>query len=263
VADPVVAVITGGRDRHPTIAELEDLLGRLRDPERRICGRWREGPGREQIGKVDVVRHGDYRGTDKTVAGWLEAHAGGEFEIDPWPAEVFGSWPSCGPKRNRGMLDGSRPGAGTLFDRAAPAPADLVFAFKGGVGTADCCSAALGERLVPVDWIPDVDEPRPWNRYHGDAPEPSVYVGRGSLLGNPWPLELPPGQTRAEAAAANLGRYKRWLWSKIKPGGDHRVLAALDEIGPHHHLVCSCWPRHCHAEVIVAAWRWRNRARRE
>ncbi len=255
----VVAVITGGRDRQPTIAELEDALARLRDPKARLAAR--------SVGKVDIVRHGACRGTDKAVAAWLKARTGDEFEIEPWPAELFGSWPSCGPKRNRGMLDGAWPGAGTLFGEAARPPAKFLIAFRGGDGTSNCCSAAMGERWLPIEWITDVDEPRPWNRHHGPAPDPSVYVGRtsdprqSSPLANPWPLELAHGQSRAEAAVANLERYKRWLWAMLKPGGPHRdpqVVEALERIGPHDHLVCSCWPLHCHAEVIVAAWRWRS-----
>jgi len=242
-----VAVVTGGRDRSPTLLELERVLGCLR---KRRAG---------------VLRHGDCRGTDKAVAAWVSARAP-DIEVEAWPAEMFGRWPSCGPRQNRAMLDGAWPSSGTLFEPERPR-ADFLIALRGGVGTADCCSAALGERWLPIEWVEDVDEPRAWNRHHGRAPAPSLYVGRSpdprraSPLANPFPLELREGESRAEAAEINLRRYKRWLWRHIDPTSKEfspRVVAELDKITPEYHLVCSCWPRHCHAEVVIAAWRWRR-----
>lgn len=233
-----IAVITGGRDRTPTLAELHDVVARLT----------KRG--------ATVVRNGKCRGTDQAVAAFLRART--ELLVEDWPAEDFGSWPSCGPKRNRGMLDGD---GLDLFGARPRPPADFLVALRGGVGTADCCSAALGERWLPIEWIPDVDEPRIWNRHHGDPPGPSILVQRPTPLGNPWPLELRDGETRADAAAAALLRYKQWLWSRIKSGGryfDPRVRAELESITAEHYLVCTCWPRHCHAEVIIEAWRWLN-----
>jgi len=238
-----IAVLTGGRDRTPTRTELLDVVARLT----------KRG--------ATTVRNGKCRGTDVAVAAFLRART--ELLVEDWPAEDFGAWPSCGPKRNRGMLDGDWRGEQVELalsgHRCAKPPANFLIALKGGVGTADCCSAALGERWLPIEWIPDVDEPRIWNSHHGDPPGPSILVQRPTPLGNPWPLELRDGETRAEAAAAALRKYKQWLWSRIKPGGRHfdpAVRAALESITADHYLICSCWPRHCHAEVIIEAWRW-------
>jgi hypothetical protein len=239
-----IAVITGGRDRIPTLLELLDVIGRLT----------KRG--------ATTVRNGKCRGTDQAVAAFLRART--DLLVEDWPAEDYGTWPSCGPKRNRAMLDGDWRGEQlelTLSGhRFVKPPANFLVALKGGVGTEDCSSAALGERWLPIEWIPDADEPRIWNGHWPEAPPgPSIVVQRGTPLGNPDPLELREGETRAEAAGPALLRYKQWLWSRIKPGGRHfdpRVRAELESITAAHYLVCTCWPRHCHAEVIIEAWRW-------
>ena len=232
-----IAVITGGRDRTPTITELEDALARL---------------GRRA---VDVVRHGDCRGTDKAVAAYLKSRT--ELAVEAWPAwPDFGTGPSAGPRRNRAMLDGTPPPRraarqGGLFgvDKANTdgQKAEVLIAFRGGDGTRDCTQAALGERWMPVEWIPDADEPRPWNRHAGEAPRPSDYIGRGTPLGNPF--------TIAQHGEAALELYRRRLWDMLRDRHPP-VMQAMEAITDEHHLVCSCWPRPCHAEVVIAAWRW-------
>jgi hypothetical protein len=244
-----IAVITGGRDRIPTLAELVEVIARLT----------KRG--------ATTVRNGKCRGTDIAVAEFIRARTG--LLVEDWPAEDFGAWPSCGPKRNRGMLDGDWRGEQlelTLSGhRFVKPPANFLVALKGGVGTRDCCSAALGERWLPIEWIPDVEEPRIWNSHHGSPPHehgepapPLLVIARPEPLGNPWPLELRDGETRAAAAGPALMQYKKWLWSRIKPGGrnfDRRVRAALESITAEHYLACTCWPRHCHGEVVLEAWR--------
>lgn len=233
-----IAVITGGRDRTPTLFELEQLV--------KVIGR--RG--------VIVVRHGDCRGTDKSAAAWIKARD--LADVEPWPADWDRLGRAAGPKRNRAMLDGD--GQSDLFGETKRPPVQLLIHFRGGDGTADCTAAAF-ERGLPVEWIADADEPRPWNRHHGEPPGPSIYVGEGSPLGNPWRdwrAELREGETRADAAGRVLDRYRTWLWSRIKPGPtrDPAVIEALEQLTTDHYVVCSCWPRHCHAEVIIKAWRW-------
>lgn len=92
--------------------------------------------------------------------------------------------------------------------------------------------------------------PKVINRHHfrGKAwPKPAVYIGRGTPLGNPF--------TVAEHGLDALDLYRRWLWDRIK-ARDRAVLQALRSITARHHLVCSCAPRPCHGDVVVAAWRW-------
>lgn len=76
-----------------------------------------------------------------------------------------------------------------------------------------------------------------------------VYIGRGSPLGNPFPIDESAGQTRAIV----IEQYRRWLWKEIKEG---RVtldyLRSLDG----KRLGCFCAPKACHGDVIVQAVKW-------
>ena len=95
--------------------------------------------------------------------------------------------------------------------------------------------------------------PKVINRHHyrgRSLPRPWIYVGRGTPLGNPY-----RAQEHGEAA---LEKYRRWLWDRIR-AGDRAVLRTLREIQEDTHLVCSCAPRPCHADVIVRAWKWLRR----
>lgn len=246
-----IAVITGGRDRTPTLAELEVFV---RESRARGSTVLRHGacPARKN-------KRGELVGsTDTYVAAFVKAR--GLAEVEVWPAEDFGDWPACGPKRNRGMLDGRRP------DMLVTSPrADWLCAFAGGRGTNGCRRAAKDRGIEIVDVAPAI-EPRPWNRHHGQPPGPSIYVGEVSPLGNPWRdwrAELRYGETRADAAVRVLAKYKSWLWQRINGGPDHdpAVVAALEQLTPDHYAVCSCWPAHCHAEVVIRAWRWLQRRR--
>ena len=90
------------------------------------------------------------------------------------------------------------------------------------------------------------------NRHHyrgKPLPDPWVYIGRGTPLGN----VVSRRDTHSEEEAMRL--YRKWLWERIR-AGDRAVLGALRAITPQHHLVCSCAPRTCHGDVVLAAWRW-------
>lgn len=259
----MIVAITGGLDRTPTLAELERLdhvLGCEIEAYRRP-----QPAGLTVLGAT-VVRHGDARGTDKSVAAYLRARRG--LDIEPWPADWDGHGNSAGSIRNRAMLDGRHPDG----ERGR---AQALIRFAGGRGTSDCCAAAL-ERGIPVVEIEPVAEPRPWNRHHGepkmhgstakDVPlAPTLYCGRGTPVGNPF--KLPSGFVRggrAAAAVGVLGQYRRWLAARITPGSadfDPAVVGYIRSLTQEHFAVCSCWPRHCHVEIVIAAWRWlRNEA---
>ena len=83
---PIIAVVTGGRERTPTLAELVKATAILLERG------------------ATHVREGEARGTDKAVSAWLKART--PLTVEPWRAEDYGEWPYCGPRRNEAMLDG-------------------------------------------------------------------------------------------------------------------------------------------------------------
>lgn len=80
-------------------------------------------------------------------------------------------------------------------------------------------------------------------------PQPWVYVGRGTALGNPYHFQ--PGDTREEI----LEQYRRWLWQQLK-ARSWKLLLQLRSITEDTNLVCSCAPKPCHADIVVRAWYW-------
>lgn len=232
----MIGVVTGGRDHWLSLGSLELLAGELTNRG------------------VELLRDGDcVTGVDRVARRWIGIR--GYARVEWWTPDWAGLGKKAGPIRNREMLSGIKHGTSEV----AEPPAEVLFAFAGGSGTRDCVEAAgeLGIKVVPIR---AVVEPRPWNRHHGTPPGPSRYIGRGSPLGNPFPVDISKGETRAQAAPRALDEYRRWLWSKLQPGSDQdkAVIAELDAITSDDFLVCSCWPAHCHAEVAIKAWRYRQ-----
>ncbi len=74
-----------------------------------------------------------------------------------------------------------------------------------------------------------------------------VYIGRGSLFGNPFPITDTVDRARAIAA------YRIWLWKQIKAGRiTKEQLLALDG----KRLGCFCAPKACHGDVLIKAIQW-------
>lgn len=88
------------------------------------------------------------------------------------------------------------------------------------------------------------------NRHHLDGPWPagSLYVGRGTPLGNPFAIGE-NGLSRADA----INAYGRWLEEEVA-GGNPVILTALAGLNADSSLVCSCSPRPCHAEEVARVW---------
>lgn len=87
------------------------------------------------------------------------------------------------------------------------------------------------------------------NKAGGHYPN-GVYVGRGSPLGNPYPME---NQSDAERARV-IELYKAWLIGMLKLG-DARITHELNYIRDTARtddvdLVCFCAPKACHADYI-------------
>lgn len=103
----IVIVVTGGRD----FAD-RGLL-------RRTLDRLHHEQG------VAMVAHGDARGADKLADEWAKDRGVVRY-VCPASWGLHGR--KAGPIRNRQMLESAKP--------------DLVVAFPGGKGTADCCRQA-------------------------------------------------------------------------------------------------------------------------
>ncbi len=74
-----------------------------------------------------------------------------------------------------------------------------------------------------------------------------VYIGRGSIWGNPFPITPENGREQVIAA------YRNYLWAAIKSGKITKpMLLALEG----KKLGCFCKPKACHGDVIKAAVEW-------
>ncbi len=85
------------------------------------------------------------------------------------------------------------------------------------------------------------------NRHHlktAGWPEGALYVGRGTVLGNPF--EIGKDGSREEVVA----RFSVWLDERVA-AGDAAVLTALVGAQRASALVCSCAPAPCHATRIA------------
>jgi len=82
--------------------------------------------------------------------------------------------------------------------------------------------------------------------------EVAIYIGRPSSLGNPF--KIGKDGTREEVIA----KYENYLYNCIKDKNNsvYRKLKELKQLydaGKDLVLVCWCWPKRCHAEVIKKA----------
>jgi hypothetical protein len=117
---------------------LRILIAGGRDLQPDLVARWLN----EHLTGPLVVIHGDARGADQGAV----IFGAGRAEVIPFPADWEKHGRAAGAIRNRQMLVEGKP--------------DLVIAFPGGRGTADCCKqarehgvavlrAALGPRRLP------------------------------------------------------------------------------------------------------------------
>lgn len=83
------------------------------------------------------------------------------------------------------------------------------------------------------------DGPKVYNKYHGDAPEGSVYIGRGSPWGNPF--KIGPNADRAAVISA----HRTWLLKN--PELVARVKVELRG----KNLICFCKPAACHGDTLL------------
>jgi len=112
-------------------------------------------------------------------------------------------------------------------------------------------------------------EPAVINRHHyreKPLPEPSIYIGRGTPLGNPKTKEeleawldddLDAAERALDDPAYILTPFRAHLQALIE-AGDDGVIRMFSLITPQHHLVCSCKRPDgsgvCHGDVVVELW---------
>jgi hypothetical protein len=142
----MIAAVIGGRDRHPSLAEMERVVAEL-------------GPEAVRVLRHSTATAPGKQGTERLVARYVKARE--LAVIEPWPSRT----------------------AAILGDLAHP-QADLVIALDGGKSTQAATILAEG-RGIPIVRVEPVAETKLWNRHHGEPPGPWFYIGRGSPLGNP------------------------------------------------------------------------------
>lgn len=75
--------------------------------------------------------------------------------------------------------------------------------------------------------------PRVHNKHHDSAPKGAVYIGRGSLWGNPFRMRSEEDRARV------IAKFE----CEILPTLDVSFLRGKD-------LVCFCYPKPCHGDSI-------------
>src|SRR5262245_27481975 len=86
--------------------------------------------------------------------------------------------------------------------------------------------------------------------YRGEG----IYIGRPSLLGNPYSVRE---CGRQEA----IRLYRRWLWDRILEQGEvYTELKRLAEMAKQGEatLICWCAPEPCHGDMVRRSVEWLN-----
>lgn len=96
------------------------------------------------------------------------------------------------------------------------------------------------------------------NKYKHVPTQDDVYIGRGSVLGNPFTGSKDIANTKAQFQVGSreeaIEAYRDYIRDKVRQG-DAGVIAALNDIWRKAkkgkvHLVCFCKPKACHGDVI-------------
>ena len=92
------------------------------------------------------------------------------------------------------------------------------------------------------------------NKYKHTTTENDVYIGRGSVLGNPF-TSIKDKVTKAEficdSREESVESFKQYLLSKIAKK-DKKICDELNRIYKmkEANLVCFCKPKSCHGDII-------------
>lgn len=87
------------------------------------------------------------------------------------------------------------------------------------------------------------------NKYRHKPTKEDVYIGRGSPLGNPYPI------TELDSRDRVCDLYESWLWEKARDvnSAQHKAIQELiykNREGQKINLVCFCAPKRCHGNTI-------------
>ena len=88
----------------------------------------------------------------------------------------------------------------------------------------------------------------------------SVYVGRPSVLGNPFVIGKDGDRDEV------IRKYRLWLWEKVKARGKvFAELVRIKKLAQEGDLRLSCWcyPKPCHSDVVRSCIEWMIAARIE
>ena len=82
------------------------------------------------------------------------------------------------------------------------------------------------------------------NKYKDPIPKDAIYIGRGSIWGNPFPM------THKSMRDEVISKHKLWLMDQIKHGK-----YTLQQLASLHNknLVCYCAPKPCHGDDLLKA----------
>lgn len=85
------------------------------------------------------------------------------------------------------------------------------------------------------------------NKHRHDIPPDAVYIGRGSMWGNPFIMGKHGNRDEV------VEKYAEYLRSQVKTGKvSLQQLASLY----HRDLVCFCAPLKCHGDILTKAAEW-------
>lgn len=87
------------------------------------------------------------------------------------------------------------------------------------------------------------------NTYHKTDKGDATYIGRGSPLGNPWPI------TKDQNRDVVCDKYADWIYEKIQDTSSPQHLEIqrliyLNRAGKDVQLKCFCAPKRCHGDTI-------------
>lgn len=88
------------------------------------------------------------------------------------------------------------------------------------------------------------NQPKVWNKHHGNAPSDAVYIGRGSEWGNPFKIGKDGNREQVIEKFENLIRMNDHMIDGVLTKTIKRELRGK-------HLVCFCAPKLCHGDVLL------------